>query len=186
MNKIQIQFSSCYRDGQPYMHRTKPNTSESINKAYLNTNEATNRIVQPLTRERIFSSMPIEPKTFCLLLNEKLEKVKVERDNQERLENVLHEAETADDQPMGTKSFASNVNAGPQQVNHQAITTAILRKISAIDLDNDQDILDQHVSRVFSPLVQSPGTASPRQAAAMTRPPPLPHRTLDSMPEFRK
>lgn len=141
-------------------------------------------LVEPMALERLNDRMnasrQLSQDEFAALLLQKLELVKKQRDQDERLQNVLKEVQEVDDQP---RPFASNTNAGsslPHQVNPQAITSAILRKLSSIDNDNDQDILDQHVSRVFSPLVQSPGTASPRQTAAMSRPPPPlpPHHTI--------
>lgn len=167
------------------MHR-KPSSSESIRKCYMNPMSEANKLVEPITRERLNSSKPFDPEVFAKKLNAKLEVLKEERDKEERLQNVLNDAQKDDESPVCAKSFASNANAGlslSHQANHKAITTAILRKMSTLD-DNDQDILDQHVSRVFSPLV-SPGTASPRQPAVPMRlPPPLPHRAVDPMSEF--
>lgn len=164
------------------MHRNKTSTNDSMKRPFLNDSKKS--IVEPVTRERMEASKQMDPKKFCEILKKKLEELKVKRDKEERFQNALNEV-NADEPPMCSKTFVLNANAG--QVNHQAITSAILRKFSAIDLDNDQDILDQHVSRVFSPLVQSPGTSSPRQAAAISsRPPPLPHRSIDPMPDFGK
>lgn len=141
-------------------------------------------LVEPMStdrfKDRLNASRQLSQDEFAALLLQKLELVKKQQDQDERLLNVLKEVQEVDDQP---RPLASNVNAGPSlphQINPQAITSAILRKLSSIDNDNDQDILDQHVSRVFSPLVQSPGTASPRQTAAMSRPPPPlpPHQTM--------
>lgn len=147
-----------------------------------------NTLVEPYSKDRLAASKPPNQEEFVLLLTKKLEALEREQETMERVENTLKEAQKADDQPSCPKSFASHANAGPpHQANHHAFTTAILRKFSSISGDNDQDILDQHVSRVFSPLVQSPGTASPHQAAAIARPPPpLPHRTIDPMTEFGK
>lgn len=168
------------------MHR-KPSASESIKKCYMNPNtEANNTLVEPIkpiTSARLDASKPMDPKEFCEKLKIKLELVKEERDKEERLQNVLNEAQKADEQPMGSKSFASSANAG-FTLPHQDLTSAIWRKISPIiAIDNDQDILDRHCQRVFlSPLTQSPGTASPRQPAAIS----APHRTIGPMTEFRK
>lgn len=50
-----------------------------------------------------------------------------------------------------------------QDVQARDLATAIREKFQLED-DNDQDILDQHVSRVFSDLTpsRSPGIISPR------------------------
>lgn len=186
-NANKCQFPLYYRDGQPYMHR-KPTSSESMRKCFNNNMSNANTVVEPYSHERLKASRPPNQEEFVLLLTKKLEALEREQETMERVENTLKEAQKADDQPFCPKSFASHANPGlPHQANHHAFTTAILRKFSSISGDNDQDILDQHVSRVFSPLVQSPGTASPHQAAAILRPPPpLPHRTIDPMTEFGK
>lgn len=142
--------------------------------------DANKTLVGPLTRDRLAASKQMQPREFYELLKMKLESLKEEQDKEERLHSVLNEAHN-DEQQMCSKSFPSNVGpSGTHQANHQAFTSAILKKIQSIDADSDQAILDQHVSRVFSPHVQSPGTASPRQAATISRPPPpLPQRTND-------
>lgn len=153
------------------MHR-KQYSSENMRNIYLNQSNDQPAIVEPLGRSRMQASKPHDPKVFSEQLRVALEALKKKNDDQERLDLALGDC---GDQATASRSFPST-NCG-QSLSHQAITTA-LHKIASTDVDNDQDILDQHVSRVFSPLVQSPGTASPRQAAVLARPPPpLPQRT---------
>lgn len=53
------------------------------------------------------------------------------------------------------------------QAHHNDLAAALLKEFPQRDDDNDQDILDQHVSRVFSP--QLSGTISPRLMASRWR-----------------
>lgn len=53
-------------------------------------------------------------------------------------------------------------------IQSRELANAIRERLQ-LDDDNDQDILDQHVSRVFSDLTpsKSPGVASPRPHSPM-------------------
>lgn len=89
----------------------------------------------------------------------KLEQYKKEQDINEKLKRRLQEEDTFD------------MNAR-QNYRHQgqALTDAILKKLPPVD-DNDQSILDDHVSRVWSDLTphRSPGTISPCPVMARRR-----------------
>ncbi|XP_076168169.1 protein axin isoform X2 [Ptiloglossa arizonensis] len=96
---------------------------------------------------------PLKPEEFAQVLIEKLENVKRERESQEKLDRHLQESDTINkDVPLEMPSGAP-----------KALADALREKLS-IEEDNDQAILDQHVSRVWSDLTpsRSPGLASPR------------------------
>lgn len=89
---------------------------------------------------------PMEPKQFAAILIEKLENVKRNQEAQEKLDRKLLEGDM------------ESMDSGPK-----SLADAIREKLQ-VDDDNDQDILDQHVSRVWSDLTPSrtPGLISPR------------------------
>ncbi|XP_041978421.1 axin isoform X2 [Aricia agestis] len=86
----------------------------------------------------------LPPAEFAPLLIEKLERVRRDRENKERLERRLAEGDGED--------------AATQALPPQLVAAAIREKLQ-IDDDNDQDILDQHVSRVWSE--RTPGASPP-------------------------
>lgn len=161
-----------------------------MKNCYMNPMSDANRtLVGPITRERLEASKQMEPEKLVAELWKRLKPVIEEQDQDKQLNRRAIEADGLIDEPqMCTKSFASTAGlSAAHQFNHQAITNVIFRKIPSIDADSDQAILDQHVSRVFSPHVQSPGTASPRQPASISRPPPpLPHRIIDPLTDYGK
>lgn len=94
----------------------------------------------------------------------KLEAIKRDQDTKEKLNQMINEE--------GDNNCGS-MDAGPSSrlagrlgplppIPPAALTDDIFRKLQ-VDDDNDQSILDQHVSRVWSDLTphRSPGTASP-------------------------
>ncbi|XP_031353608.1 axin isoform X2 [Photinus pyralis] len=91
-----------------------------------------------------------DPLTFGPILIEKLEKVRREQESQELLSKKLMEGD-------------SSLEDKTRVIQSNEIANAIREKLQ-LDDDNDQDILDQHVSRVFSDLTpsRSPGFVSPR------------------------
>ncbi|KAK5640910.1 hypothetical protein RI129_009457 [Pyrocoelia pectoralis] len=93
-----------------------------------------------------------DPSTFAPILIEKLEKVKREQESQELLNKKLMEGNTM-----------CSLEDKTCLIQSTEIANAIREKLQ-LDDDNDQDILDQHVSRVFSDLTpsRSPGFVSPR------------------------
>lgn len=122
-------------------------------------------LLGPVSRSRMESSKPMDQTEFVNILTGKLVRVKEDQERKERLNKALKMGET------------DSLRGGCMQ-QQKAFTDAILRKMSPQIEDNDQDILDQHVSRVFSPLV-SPGTASPRQAITSRPLPPIPQRSAE-------
>ncbi|XP_076765571.1 protein axin isoform X2 [Xylocopa sonorina] len=96
---------------------------------------------------------PLKPEEFAQVLIGKLENVKRERESQEKLERHLQEGDAINkDVPLEMTSGAP-----------KALADALREKVM-IEEDNDQAILDQHVSRVWSDLTpsRSPGLSSPR------------------------
>ncbi|KRT81696.1 hypothetical protein AMK59_5721, partial [Oryctes borbonicus] len=85
---------------------------------------------------------PMNPEQFAAILIEKLEMVKKDQESQELLDRKLKE------------------NDSPGLLQSRELANAIREKFQ-LDDDNDQDILDQHVSRVFSDQTAS-GIKSPR------------------------
>ncbi|XP_076223333.1 protein axin isoform X2 [Nomia melanderi] len=96
---------------------------------------------------------PLKPEEFAQVLIEKLENVKRERESQEKLDRHLQESDTI------SKDVALEMPSGAPKALADALREKLL-----IEEDNDQAILDQHVSRVWSDLTpsRSPGLSSPR------------------------
>ncbi|XP_017857907.1 PREDICTED: axin isoform X2 [Drosophila arizonae] len=139
-------------DGRPYIERRHSSTeSKAIRQSAMANKETNSFQVIPRT-QRLHSNehRPLSENELLALLIPKLEEVKRKRDLEERarLERM-----------PGTSSSASD----------RAFAEAIREKF-ALDEDNDQDILDQHVSRVWKDQTphRSPGTMSPC--------PPIPSR----------
>ncbi|ALC46265.1 Axn [Drosophila busckii] len=141
-------------DGRPYIERRHSSTeSKAIRQSAMANKETNSFQVIPRT-QRLHSNehRPLKEDELLALLIPKLEEVKRKRDLEERarLERLPASSE---------KSSASD----------QAFAQAIREKF-ALDDDNDQAILDQHVSRVWKDQTphRSPGTMSPC--------PPIPSR----------
>ncbi|KAJ2939742.1 hypothetical protein O0L34_g17933 [Tuta absoluta] len=123
--------------------------------------EADSAMVIPRT-QRIQSEQlrVLPPAEFAPLLIEKLERVRRDQESKERLERRLAEGDGED--------------ASTQALPPQLVAAAIREKLQ-LDDDNDQDILDQHVSRVWSertPGASPPGSRRARPGAgAGPRPP---------------
>ncbi|XP_043523346.1 axin isoform X1 [Frieseomelitta varia] len=96
---------------------------------------------------------PLKPEEFAQVLIEKLENVKRDRESQEKLDRHLQESDTIN------KDASLEMSSGAPK----ALADALREKLM-IEEDNDQAILDQHVSRVWSDLTpsRSPGLSSPR------------------------
>ncbi|KAJ8978250.1 hypothetical protein NQ317_012606 [Molorchus minor] len=88
---------------------------------------------------------------FASILIEKLEMVKKQQDQQQMLDRKLKEVKEGE------------AISSMSDIQSRELANAIREKLQLED-DNDQDILDQHVSRVFSDLTpaRSPGLVSPR------------------------
>lgn len=171
--KKQTFFFSIFRDGKPYFHR-KP-----TDYSYVNPNVASQRtIVKPLSQGLKESIEPL-PKS-------RMEKASFALDSNKdyllmRLNDLKREQENAEKQEQFNRVLKDRLSA-PQFKTHPKMFPETLLKTSIVE-DDDQSILDQHVSRVFSPLI-SPGTASPRQLQRHQQ-----HRNSEmssSMPDFGK
>ncbi|XP_034113313.1 axin isoform X2 [Drosophila albomicans] len=145
-------------DGRPYIERRHSSTeSKAIRQSAMANKETNTFQVIPRT-QRLHSNehRPLKENELLALLIPKLEEVKRKRDLEERarLERMPGAA-----LPNNERSSASD----------RAFAEAIREKF-ALDEDNDQDILDQHVSRVWKDQTphRSPGTMSPC--------PPIPSR----------
>lgn len=104
----------------------------------------------------------LSPPEFAKILTEKLERVKRDQDKERLLRRL---AESENDETLGGLS--------------PAVIAAAIREKLQLDDDNDQDILDQHVSRVWSERTptESPPARRPR---ARRRPPSLSALSADS------
>ncbi|BET01889.1 Axis inhibition protein [Nesidiocoris tenuis] len=136
-------------DGMSY----KP-TRKHFQRHYRQAKESANLNKDPMLHQTVIprtlrvvkdQAQPMNPQRFADILIEKLEIVKR---NQEAEEKFAHKLLENDD------------GCGPSA---KTLADAI-RERFGIDDDNDQDILDQHVSRVWSDLTPSrtPGLVSPR------------------------
>ncbi|XP_061377237.1 axin isoform X2 [Danaus plexippus] len=112
--------------------------------AVINKEQDTAMMIPRTQRVQSEQLRVLPPHEFAPLLIEKLERVRRDQDNKERLERRLAEGE-------GDELCA-------QALPPQLVAAAIREKLQLED-DNDQDILDQHVSRVWSE--RTPDTSPP-------------------------
>nr|XP_029736142.1 axin-like isoform X1 [Aedes albopictus]XP_029736143.1 axin-like isoform X1 [Aedes albopictus]XP_029736144.1 axin-like isoform X1 [Aedes albopictus]XP_029736145.1 axin-like isoform X1 [Aedes albopictus]XP_029736146.1 axin-like isoform X1 [Aedes albopictus] len=141
--------TSTSADGRPHSqskHHYRHHTS--IERRLMNENAIANEepdafAIIPRTHRQF--QKPLPPDQFVSVLTNKLKMVQQERENKELLSKKLQEIEQSD-KSQSNKFFAD----------------AIRQKLQVED-DSDQDILDKHVSRVWSDLTpsRSPGTMSP-------------------------
>ncbi|XP_050068826.1 axin isoform X2 [Anopheles maculipalpis] len=135
-------------DGRPHSQRKHHHHHHSsIERRMMRENALTNEEVDtfsiiPRTHRQTQKQPP--PMEFAKILINKLECVAREQEKDEVLCKKMQEAEIAD------------------RSQNKVLADAIRQKLQ-VDDDNDQDILDQHVSRVWSDLTpsRSPGTMSP-------------------------
>ncbi|XP_012273577.1 axin [Orussus abietinus] len=139
------------RSKKQYMRQCRAiKESASLNRdpmAHHTVIPRTQRVPRDLTQ-------PLEPKAFAQVLIEKLEKVRKERESQEKLDWHLQEGE------LGSAEAPTELlTLGAPKALADA-----LREQLMVEDDSDQAILDQHVSRVWSDLTpsRSPGLVSPR------------------------
>ncbi|XP_020715291.1 axin isoform X1 [Ceratitis capitata] len=152
-----MSLSSCSMDGRPYIQRRhSSNESKAIRQSAMANKETNTFQVIPRT-QRLHSNehRPLKESELIALLIPKLEEVKRKQD----IEDRARFEHFADDSMPTNERLASD----------RAFADAIREKF-ALEEDNDQDILDQHVSRVWKDQTphRSPGTMSPC--------PPLPTR----------
>ncbi|XP_048482934.1 axin [Plutella xylostella] len=116
--------------------------------APLNKEMDSSMVVIPRTQRMQSEQLRVlPPAEFAPLLIERLERVKREQDSHDRLDRRLAEGDGED--------------ASTQALPPQLVAAAIREKLQ-VDDDNDQDILDQHVSRVWSE--RTPGGSPPPRA----------------------
>ncbi|XP_017076342.1 axin isoform X4 [Drosophila eugracilis] len=144
-------------DGRPYIQRRHSSTeSKAIRQSAMANKETNTFQVIPRT-QRLHSSehRPLKEDELVALLIPKLEEVKRKRDLEER----------ARERNPGAALLTNERSSASDRAFAEAI-----REKFALDEDNDQDILDQHVSRVWKDQTphRSPGTMSPC--------PPIPSR----------
>ncbi|KAH8338332.1 hypothetical protein KR059_000166 [Drosophila kikkawai] len=152
-----MSLSSCSMDGRPYIQRRHSSTeSKAIRQSAMANKETNTFQVIPRT-QRLHSNehRPLKEDDFVALLIPKLEEVKRKRDLEER----------ARERNPGAALLTNERSTASDRAFAEAI-----REKFALDEDNDQDILDQHVSRVWKDQTphRSPGTMSPC--------PPIPSR----------
>ncbi|XP_017076340.1 axin isoform X2 [Drosophila eugracilis] len=152
-----MSISSCSMDGRPYIQRRHSSTeSKAIRQSAMANKETNTFQVIPRT-QRLHSSehRPLKEDELVALLIPKLEEVKRKRDLEER----------ARERNPGAALLTNERSSASDRAFAEAI-----REKFALDEDNDQDILDQHVSRVWKDQTphRSPGTMSPC--------PPIPSR----------
>ncbi|XP_063825171.1 axin [Ostrinia nubilalis] len=121
--------------------------------APLNKEQDTAMMIPRTQRMQAEQLRVLPPDEFAPLLIEKLERVRRDQETKERLERRL--AEGDGEEPS------------TQALPPQLVAAAIREKLQ-LDDDNDQDILDQHVSRVWSE--RTPGASPPGGRRARTRP----------------
>ncbi|XP_022905117.1 axin isoform X2 [Onthophagus taurus] len=121
--------------------KTNSDARQARESAALNKETHLHQAVIPRTQRIDTRQYMLNPDEFAAILIEKLKCVKKEQDSQELLDRKLKESES-------TSSLH--------------LANAICAKLQLED-DNDQDILDQHVSRVFKDLTptKSPRSHSP-------------------------
>nr|XP_036675331.1 axin isoform X1 [Drosophila suzukii] len=152
-----MSISSCSMDGRPYIQRRHSSTeSKAIRQSAMANKETNTFQVIPRT-QRLHSNehRPLKEDELVALLIPKLEEVKRKRDLEER----------ARERNPGAALLTNERSSASDRAFAEAI-----REKFALDEDNDQDILDQHVSRVWKDQTphRSPGTMSPC--------PPIPSR----------
>ncbi|XP_016951164.1 axin isoform X2 [Drosophila biarmipes] len=152
-----MSISSCSMDGRPYIQRRHSSTeSKAIRQSAMANKETNTFQVIPRT-QRLHSNehRPLKEDELVALLIPKLEEVKRKRDLEER----------ARERNPGAALLSNERSSASDRAFAEAI-----REKFALDEDNDQDILDQHVSRVWKDQTphRSPGTMSPC--------PPIPSR----------
>ncbi|SPP80939.1 axin isoform X1 [Drosophila guanche] len=153
-----MSLSSCSMDGRPYIQRRHSSTeSKAIRQSAMANKETNTFQVIPRT-QRLHSNehRPLKEDELVALLIPKLEEVKRKRDLEERAR-------------LERNPGAALLSNERSSASDRAFAEAIREKF-ALDEDNDQDILDQHVSRVWKDQTphRSPGTMSPC--------PPIPSR----------
>ncbi|XP_013778564.1 axin-1-like isoform X2 [Limulus polyphemus] len=137
-------------------HQQAMKKNASLNRDYLAHQTIIPRTQRP-PKEFI---KPMQEEDFAALLTQKLLQVKKEREAQEKIEESIRKLEIEEEKTHSCdNAFQSSVGrfAG---IPSQLLTAAIKEK-QAVTEENDQSILDQHVSRVWNDSAhQTPGQLS--------------------------
>ncbi|KAJ0177414.1 hypothetical protein K1T71_007423 [Dendrolimus kikuchii] len=134
--------------------RHRPRLHGLDRHAVINKEQDTAMVIPRTQRVQSEQLRVLPPAEFAPLLIEKLERVRRDQEAKERLERRLAEGDGDE--------------ASCQALPPQLVAAAIREKLQ-LDDDNDQDILDQHVSRVWSE--RTPGASPPGGRRARPRPP---------------
>ncbi|KAG6452107.1 hypothetical protein O3G_MSEX007469 [Manduca sexta] len=140
-------MSARGRESREARHR--PRLHGLDRHAVINKEQDTAMVIPRTARVQAEQLRVLPPAEFAPLLIEKLERVRRDQDAKERLERRLAEGEGDE--------------ASSQALPPQLVAAAIREKLQ-LDDDNDQDILDQHVSRVWSE--RTPGASPPGRRRA--------------------
>ncbi|KAJ8729895.1 hypothetical protein PYW07_016933 [Mythimna separata] len=133
--------------------RHRPRLHGLDRHAVINKEQDTAMVIPRTLRVQSEQLRVLPPAEFAPLLIEKLERVRRDQEAKERLERRLAEGDGEE--------------ASSQALPPQLVAAAIREKLQ-LDDDNDQDILDQHVSRVWSE--RTPGASPPGGRRARPRP----------------
>ncbi|KPJ12693.1 Axin [Papilio machaon] len=132
------------RGREPRESRHRPRLHGLDRHALINKEQDTAMVIPRTQRVQCEQLRALPPQEFAALLTEKLERVRRDMDAKDRLERRLAEGEGEE--------------LSTQALPPQLVAAAIREKLQ-VDDDNDQDILDQHVSRVWSE--RTPGASPP-------------------------
>ncbi|XP_013791749.1 axin-1-like [Limulus polyphemus] len=111
---------------------------------------------------------PVSQQEFAEILIQKLLKLKNERETQEKIEDSLKKLEIVEEKATLLSSVSHSVGrfAGiPPQ-----LLTATIKEKQEVTEENDQSILDQHVSRVWNDSSHHTPNRSPNQFSPHPRP----------------
>ncbi|XP_053608147.1 axin isoform X1 [Plodia interpunctella] len=133
------------RGGREPRERLRSRPHGVDRNAVINKEQDTAMVIPRTQRMQSSQLRVLPPAKFAPLLIEKLERVRRDQETKERLERRLTEG-------VGEEAMCG-------QALPPALVAAAIREKLQLDDDNDQDILDQHVSRVWSE--RTPGASPP-------------------------
>ncbi|CAD0199539.1 unnamed protein product [Chrysodeixis includens] len=145
--------------------RHRPRLHGLDRNAVINKEQDTAMMIPRTQRVQSEQLRVLPPAEFAPLLIEKLERVRRDQEAKERLERRLAEGDGEE--------------ASSQALPPQLVAAAIREKLQ-LDDDNDQDILDQHVSRVWSE--RTPGASPPGGRRARPHTPRTPRTRRAARP----
>lgn len=180
---IQLCPTKKNRDGQPMSQRRRSSaeTASSKHKSeslLVNNDNGIPGLPFPEFSERLkkHNEGMLDPN----VLKDALNKLKAAMDSDDKVRSTLDRIDDDGDGRGSSRLSHQRPSAGhlsdasasnhSQAAQQRAFADDLFKKMSNIDEDNDQDILDQHVSRVFSPQY-SPGVITPCSMAPRRRAP---------------